>query len=96
MATIEKSAWLAALPEHQRRHATRNPHMAACLLHLRRICGTCGHFEGQLRPSRVGPDLEAASVARCAYFDQPRNLNYNAGKCNRWHRKSAAYQEPGK
>lgn len=78
-----------------RRPRERDPRNPLCLKHQKRICGTCGHFEGLLRPSRIGHNPEATTHARCAYFDQTRNLNYNAAKCNRWHRKSAPYQGAG-
>ncbi|MFG6549758.1 hypothetical protein ACGYLV_11915 [Sulfitobacter sp. M21595] len=55
-----------------------NPLSPTCKLHLRRICGTCAHFDGELRQ---------AACAMCTIFRAKRHLMKSAGKCDRWTRK---------
>lgn len=60
------------------RKDNENPLSPTCKLHLRRICGTCAHFDGELRQ---------AACARCTIFRAERHPMKSASKCDRWTRK---------
>lgn len=55
-----------------------DPRGPACPLHLRRICGTCAHFDGALRDA--GP-------RRCTRFEVEVTAARPAAKCKSWGRK---------
>lgn len=50
----------------------------ACPLHLRRICGTCAHFAGELRGAERAP---------CEKFAQMVSPTRGASGCGAWSRK---------
>lgn len=60
------------------RKDNENPLSPTCKLHLRRICGTCAHFDGELRQ---------AACAICTIFRAKRHPMKSASKCDRWTRK---------
>lgn len=64
------------------RDAAENPRDPRCALQLRRICGTCAHFQGALRPDEGAPE-----VAGCAAFQNQRHRLAKAWDCHRWTRK---------
>lgn len=59
------------------RRDNTNPRLASCPLHLRRVCGTCASFEGELRG---GP-------APCSKFALLMRPDRGADHCDRWERK---------
>lgn len=59
-----------------------NPHDPRCRLALQRICGTCVHYPGPLRPEPGQGDH-----APCAYFGHPARRLARAWSCHRWERK---------
>lgn len=63
------------------RPETENPRDGRCKLHLQRICGTCAHFQGDLR---TGP-----AAAQCGYFQIEKARQARAWTCHRWQRKAA-------
>ncbi len=58
-----------------------NPFDPRCQLHLQRICGTCAHFQGDLRG---GPRHGV-----CGYFQLAKDCRASAARCSRWERKAA-------
>lgn len=62
------------------RRSEANPYSSRCPLHLRRICGTCAHFDGHLRQD---------APAACTAFSVTVTPTENAWACERWTRKSA-------
>lgn len=68
------------------RDDTEHPKSPRCKLHLQRICGTCKHFQGELR--QVWNHPEAAPTARCAYFGIQKARHAKAWTCTRWERPS--------
>jgi hypothetical protein len=54
------------------------PLAATCPLHLRRVCGVCPHFDGELR----GP-------GRCREFGFSANGWRDARDCGLWERRSS-------
>ena len=56
-----------------------NPHYPTCAAHLRRCCGVCVHFEGDI----------IRTTARCTLLGGLRSGLRNAGDCQFWGRKSA-------
>lgn len=55
-----------------------HPLARSCPLHLRRICGTCTHFEGHLRQAERG---------RCARIGHDPSPLKSAANCKFWARK---------
>lgn len=74
----------------QRRPDNENPFHPSCKLHLQRICGTCAHYQGELRPSQIGHNAGAGLSDTCSYFGNRVFLSRRAWKCHRWTRKTAA------
>ncbi|EPX82082.1 hypothetical protein [Salipiger mucosus] len=64
----------------ERREATRNPFDPRCPLHLRRICGTCRHFPGELHGQ--GEHL-------CPLHADRVGARTWAGDCTDWEREIA-------
>jgi hypothetical protein len=69
------------------RGQTKNPKHPFCLLHLQRICGTCAHYTGQLRPPRIGHDKAAIDTATCGRT--ALDAHRQAKGCSDWARKAA-------
>lgn len=67
------------------RPETENPRDARCLLHLQRICGTCRHYQGALRPAPGAP-----GTAFCSALEVTKGCRVNAARCRRWQRKGGA------
>lgn len=55
-----------------------DPRDPKCPLHLRRICGTCTHFEGRLRQ---------AAPAKCGKIGHSPKPQKRADACKFWARK---------
>jgi len=55
-----------------------DPRDPKCPMHLRRICGTCDHFDGHLRQ---------AGRALCKVFDVEQSPSKGAKNCKQWVRK---------
>ena len=68
------------------REPAANPLDPRCALHLQRICGTCAHFQGVLRPADGASDR-----ADCGYFGGERHRLKKAGRCVRWARKGQSH-----
>lgn len=66
----------ASLPFYKRRAVM--PNDAGSPLHLRRICGTCAHFQGDLRLGHP--------VHPCAKFGAPVHRLASAAGCAPWTR----------
>ena len=73
-----------------KRRSDHNPRGAHCPLHLRRICGACAHYQGQLRPVRDGHDTARHDTAACAALVVTVHRLSDAGHCRRWERKGPA------
>lgn len=65
----------------QSRPAEENPRDTRCKLHLRRICGTCTHYQGSLRGS------DGVNAALCARFNVQKGRSTQARNCRAWSRK---------
>ncbi len=61
-ANFQEDGWHTKRPENE------NPKDARCRLELQRICGTCLHYQGELRPARIGHTPADADSAACDYF----------------------------
>ncbi len=59
-------------------HRQNDPRDPKCPMHLRRICGTCAHFDGHLRQ---------AGRALCKKFDVEQSPSKGAKNCKQWVRK---------
>jgi hypothetical protein len=70
---------------------TENPRDPRCKLAFQRICGTCKHYQGDLRPARRGQGPAAGDTAKCGYFGDHKHRLAKAWKCPRWERKVAAH-----
>ncbi len=73
-----------------RRPNEENPFDPNCKLHLQRICGTCVHYQGELKPARNGHNLAAYKSAPCDHFGTKKHRRNSAAKCPQWTRKAAA------
>jgi len=69
-----------------RRAETANPRLASCKLHLRRICGTCAHYQGPLWPDRQHPPGPAR--ASCTALQITTGRTTSAQDCKSWIRPS--------
>lgn len=59
-----------------------NPRHPQCALALQRICGTCAHYCGQLRPAEGDP-----ARARCDHFGTEKAPRTDAARCRHWTRR---------
>ena len=65
-----------------RRQPTEHPLSPRCQLHLQRICGTCTHYQGALKPA------EGQDRAPCSFFQIETHRQRRAWSCGRWSRKT--------
>lgn len=79
---LRGDGWAATRPDNE------NPKDPRCKLHLQRICGTCQHYQGALRPDRIGYRPRPQDGADCAYFKVKKSRTARAWNCRRWARKS--------
>jgi hypothetical protein len=70
------------LPKRPVEHLPHNP---SCPLHLQRICGTCTHYQGKLRPNLAAGEFPHAE---CARLTVQKSRRANAWNCRHWARKS--------
>lgn len=58
------------------RPAERHPLTSRCPLHLRRVCGVCTHYDGNLR-----------DTGTCTRFGGDRRGGQSAADCDDWERR---------
>lgn len=84
VAIMDKSGHHRAL---RSRDTTANPRSRFCSLHLRRVCGNCAHFKGDMRTASHAPEARDT----CTYFDLEVHTRRPANGCHRWTRKVVAH-----
>lgn len=60
------------------REGVSNPHSPRCALHLRRVCGVCQHFKGDLR-----------GAGHCGLMNLDLPGRRDARACSHWARRVA-------
>ena len=89
LAARDDTGYSALIPKRKPEH---NPLGSTCQLHLRRICGTCAHFQVPLRPERDGHHTERHDTAPCTAFEVTARRLKSAKHCRRWTRKGAGQE----
>ena len=83
-AILDGQAYRRIAPFRAESESPRDPR---CKLALRRICGTCQHYRGDLKPPRIGHDKAEIDTADCARFSVKKHRLEKAWSCTQWTRK---------
>lgn len=75
------------------RKDTETPRDSRCKLQLQRICGTCKHFQGALRPSGAQFGGRERYTAPCGVFETEKAPRARAWDCKHWARPMAGVDQ---